>query len=331
MTPTAADVEAARGRIAGLVRPTPLLESPALAGSAGAPVLLKLENLQVTGSFKARGAANKILSLPEEVRRRGVVTCSSGNHGLAVAHVAGVVGIPAIVCVPRWVDPVKLQRIRSRGAELEAGSASYDQAEDRAREIAARRGATYVDPFDDPAVVGGQGTIGLEIAEARPELAGADPAGAEPVTVLVPLSGGGLISGIALALRARWPGVRVMAVYAQRARVMAASIEAGRPLELPEEETLATALAGGIGRPNQWTFPLVQELVDDFIPVSEEEIARAMAFAFEEHRLVVEGGGAVTLAALLAGRVSAPGPTVAVLSGGNVSLSHLAEVLAAAG
>lgn len=320
MDPTPADVEAARRRLSELVLPTPLLPSPALAAHADAPVFLKLENLQATGSFKVRGSANKLLSLSAEVRARGVVACSSGNHGLAVAYVAGRAGIPAAVCLPAWVDPVKLRRVRRHGAEVILAGDSYDAAEDRARALAEERGAVFVDPFDDPWIVAGQGTIGLEIAEALPRLR----------RVLVPLSGGGLASGIALALRFRLPRARVVGVFAERARVMVESLRAGRVLELAEEETLATALAGGIGRNNRFTFRLVGELVDDLVGVSEEEIARAMAFAFEEHRLVVEGGGAVALAALLAGKVSGPGPIAAVVSGGNVGLSRLSEIVEAA-
>lgn len=318
--PEIADVEAARRRIAAFARPTPLMPSPALAERTGAPVFLKLENLQATGSFKVRGISNKLLSLPPEVRARGIVVCSSGNHGLATAYVASLTGTPATVCVPSWVEPLKLERIRRLGAEAVVDGDTYDEAEDRAREIAAARSATFVDPFDDPQVLAGQGTIGLEIAERLPEVA----------TVLVPLSGGGLISGIALALGARRPAVRVIAAYAERARVMVESLAAGRPLELPEEETLATALAGGIGRDNRFTFRLVGELVESFAAVSEEEIARAMAFAFEEHRLVVEGGGAVAVAALLASKVSSPGPLAAVVSGGNIDLGRLAAIVESA-
>lgn len=319
--PDLAAVEAARRRIAGLIRVTPLLASEGLAARCGTEVYLKLESLQATGSFKLRGAANKILGLAPEERRRGVVTCSSGNHGLAVAHVAGRLGVPATISVPTWIDPVKRSAIERTGATALAEADSYDAAEERARELAASRGLVFIEPFDDPAVIAGQGTVGLEVLDALPG----------PGTIVVPLSGGGLVIGVALAVKALSPATRVLAAYAERAPVMAESLAAGRPLALPEEETLASALAGGIGLDNRYTLRLVGRLVDGLVAVAEEEIAAAMAFAFGEHRLVVEGGGAVAIAALLAGRVtSPPGPVVAVVSGGNVDLQRLAAVLSTA-
>ena len=301
------DIETARSRIAGIARPTPLIPSPRLGEIAGAPVHLKLENLQATGSFKVRGAASKILGLSAEERARGVITWSSGNHGLAVAYVARLQGILATLCIPEWIDPVKLASIRREGAEI-VTCGEVDEAAGRSEEIRQARGATLVHAFDDPAVIAGQGTVGLEILEDLPGVG----------TVVVPLSGGGLISGVALALKER--GVRVIAAYAEKAAVMVASIQAGRPVSLPEEETLATALSGGIDLDNRHTFHIVQRMVDGFVPVSEDEIVDAMAFALDEHRLVLEGGGAVAVAALLAGRLRAEGPVAAVISGGNIAL-----------
>ena len=308
------DIEAARSRIAGIARPTPLIPSPRLGEIAGAPVHLKLENLQATGSFKVRGAASKILGLSPEERARGVITWSSGNHGLAVAYVARLQGILATLCIPEWIDPVKLASIRKEGAEI-VTCGEVDEAASRSEEIRQARGATLVHAFDDPAVIAGQGTVGLEILEGLPGVG----------TVVVPLSGGGLISGVALALKER--GVRVIAAYAEKAAVMVASVQAGRPVSLPEEETLATALSGGIDLDNRYTFELVQRLVDDFVPVSEDEIADAMAFALDEHRLVLEGGGAVAVAALLAGRLRAEGPVAAVVSGGNIALPRFLRAM----
>jgi threonine dehydratase len=308
------DIEAARSRIAGVARPTPLLPSPRLSAIAGASVHLKLENLQATGSFKVRGAASKILGLTPEERSRGVITWSSGNHGLAVAYVASLEGIPATLCIPQWIDPAKLASIRKYGAET-VTCGEVDEAASRSEEIRGERGATLVHAFDDLAVIAGQGTVGLEILDELPRVG----------TVVVPLSGGGLISGIALAVKPR--GVRVVAAYAEKAAVMVASLREGRPVSLPEEETLATALSGGIDLDNRYTFHLVQSLVDDFVPVSEEEILDAMAFALDEHRLVLEGGGAVAVAALLSGRVRAEGPVAAVVSGGNIDLTRFLRAI----
>jgi len=254
-----------------------------------------------------------------------VVVCSSGNHGRAVAWVAERMGIPATVCVPDWVDPVKLDGIRRAGAEAVLAGATFDEAERRALQLARASGQAYVSAYDDPWVIAGQGTLALEVLDALPE---------PPAAILAPLSGGGLIAGIAGALRRRLGGAapRAVAVTAERASVMLASLRAGRPVELPEEDTVAGALSGGIGPDNRWSFRLVRDLVAEHVVVSEVDVRAAMAYAFRELRLVVEGGGATALAALLAGRWRAPptsrGPVVAVVSGGNVAISTLRSVLA---
>jgi threonine dehydratase len=284
------DVVAAREAIAGLAIQTPVVSAPALAACLGAPVALKLENLQVTGSFKVRGAANRMLALSDDERRRGVVTCSSGNHGRGVAYVAERLGVPATICVPEWCDPTKLDAIRHHGAETVLHGSTYDEAMARSLEIQQERGLTFVHAFDDPHVVAGQGTIGLELLEQIPKLD----------TVVVPLSGGGLIGGIAVALKTRSPAVRVVGVSASRAAVMYQSLQAGRPIACQEEQdTIANALAGGIGLDNRHTFELVRQHVDEQVLVDENAIRLAMAFAATELRLVVEGGGAVGVAALL--------------------------------
>lgn len=315
--PTLHDIKLAGQRIAGLIRRTPLLHSAGLSERAGAAVHLKLENLQQTGSFKIRGAANKLLSLTAEERSRGVIAVSSGNHGRAVANVAQQLGIWAVICVSERVPAGKMEAIRRLGAELVVHGAGYDEAEACSLHLQAERGLVRVDPFDDPAVIAGQGTIGLELIEDLPQVD----------AVVVPLSGGGLISGIAVALKAASPAIRVIGVSMDRAPVMVHSLRAGRPIELPEEDTLADALAGGIGLDNRYTFRLVRRHVDETLLVSEEEIAGAMAFALEQERLVVEGGGAVALAAVLYGHVKQPGRAVAVvISGGNVDLRLLSSL-----
>ncbi|MCG6957271.1 MAG: pyridoxal-phosphate dependent enzyme [Gemmatimonadetes bacterium] len=319
------DFDAARRSVEVVARPTPLLEAPALSDLVRTPVLLKLECLQVTGSFKVRGAASRLGMLDEPSRRAGVVACSSGNHGRAIAYVAHKLGIPATVYVPDWVDPVKLEGIRAHGAEAVLAGATFDEAEARAVRDAGSSGRTYVSAYDDPGVIAGQGTIALEVLDAL---------GEPPEAVLVPLSGGGLVGGMAAAFESRLaktPSSPCVAVSAERAAVMLASLRAGRPMELPEEETVASALSGGIGLDNQWSLSLVRDLVPAHVVVTEEEILRAMAFAWRELHLVVEGGGAVGLAALLSGRwrpePDAAGAVVVVVSGGNVSRDTLMKVL----
>ncbi len=312
-------VTQARNAVARVARETPLVRSQFLSEHVGAAISLKLENLQITGSFKVRGAANKLLSLGEEERDRGVVTCSSGNHGRALSFVASVLGISATVCVPEWVDPIKLEAIRRHGAEAVLHGSTYDEAEQRSIEVAEERGLTYLSPFDDPFVIAGQGTIGLELLEQAPQLD----------TVVIPLSGGGLAGGVALALKAVKPEMRVIGASAHNARVMFESLKAGKPIAFPEEETIANALSGGIGLNNRYTFQLVRDFVDEHVLVSEEEIRQAMRLTALEEKVVVEGGGAVGIAALLSGKVASLGnDTVVIVSGGNVSGGILGGVLA---
>jgi threonine dehydratase len=308
--PALRDIREARQRIAALVRRTPLIRSAMLSERTGACVHLKLESLQETGSFKIRGAANRMLQLTGDERARGVVTTSTGNHGRAVAYVAGRLGMPAVICVSERVPEAKRNAIRALGADVVVHGASYDEAERRAFELERERGLVRIEPFDDPRVIAGQGTIGLELLEDLPGIGAA----------VVPLSGGGLIAGIALALKAARRSTRVVGVSQERAPVMVASLRAGRPVELPEEDTLADALAGGIGLDNRHTFRMVRELVDETIVVSEAEIAAAIVFALAHEHLVVEGGGAVGIAAVLHGHVHAAGQDVAVIvSGGNIA------------
>jgi threonine dehydratase len=314
---TLQDIYRARRRIASIARRTPLIHSPWLTEHIGSSIYLKPENLQETGSFKIRGAANKLLGLTAEEKARGVVTVSSGNHGRAVSCVAGRLGIDAVVCLSERVPANKVEAIRRFGAETVVHGQSYDEADAHAARLQQERGLTWVHPFDDPAIIVGQGTIGLELLEDLPEID----------TAVVPLSGGGLIAGIALALKSANPAIHVVGASMDRAPVMFHSLRAGKPIEMEEEETIADALAGGIGLDNQHTFRMVQEYVDETVLVSEEEIAEAMACALEAHHLVVEGGGAVGLAALLNRRAKELGHrVVVVLSGGNVDLSLLVEI-----
>lgn len=314
-------LDAALRRVRSLVPVTPLIPAPGLANCLGRPVWLKLENLQVTGSFKVRGAAACVLALSEEQRARGVVTCSSGNHGRAVAWVAGQAGIAATVCLPDWVDPVKLAAVEAAGARAVLAGGSYDEAEREALRMARDEGLTFVPPFDDPDVAAGQGSVATEILDRLQP----------PFELAVPLSGGGLVAGMASVCRRRaGEAVRVTAVSAARADVMLRSLEAGRPVERPEEETLAGALAGGIGLDNRITFHLVRALVDVHVRVDEAAIARSMVWAATRLHAVVEGGGAVALAAALDGDLEGADPLVVVLSGGNVD-PHILSRLVTAG
>jgi threonine dehydratase len=312
------DIPGAEAAVAPFIRRTPVMRVPELEDPGGASIFLKLENLQVTGSFKVRGAANRLLSLTAGERERGVIACSSGNHGRAVAHMAGRLGIPAVLCVPDWVDPVKLQGMKSAGARVVLAGSTYDEAEARSLALGEEEGRVFIQPFDDPWVVAGQGTLGLELLDQVPGLA----------TLLVPLSGGGLAGGVSYALKERNPGIRVVAVSAVNARVMYESLRAGKPVTMKEEETLAEALSGGIGLSNRFTMPLIRELVDEHVLVSEEEIRGAMLYAMESLNMLLEGGGAVALAALLGQRCDLGGEkgteaAAVVLSGGNISLTRL--------
>jgi threonine dehydratase len=308
------DIREAHQRIRPLTIRTPLIESQQLSMSVEAQLFLKLESLQVTGSFKARGAANKLTSLSPQERERGVITVSSGNHGRAVAYVARELGIHALICLSEAVPPSKVEEIQALDAEVLICGRTYDEADEEAQRIQTERGLTMVHPFDDPYIIAGQGTVGLELLEDLPQID----------TAIVPLSGGGLISGIAVALKDADPSIQVIGVTMERGPAMFDSLRAGQIVEVEEEPTLADALAGGIGFDNAYTFRMVQEYVDDAILVSEDEIAGAMVFALEKHRLIVEGGGAVGIASVLYRKIKDLGERVAVVvSGSNVELSTL--------
>lgn len=315
----------ARRRIASITRRTPLEHAPALSSRLGSPVYLKDETRQPTGAFKVRGAANKLLAMPQAQRERGVVAVSTGNHGRAVAHVGRELGVPVTVCVSTKVPENKQAAIRALGARLVVHGDSQDEAEIEGKRLVETEGLEYVPPFDDPEIVAGQATIGLEILEDCPDVH----------TVVIPLSGGGLAGGIALALKHADPDIRVVGVSMAEGAAMHASLQAGEPVAMPEAPTLADSLQGGIGAPNAVTYALVRAYLDDAILVTEAEIAAAMRFAFREHRLVLEGGGAVAIAALLAGRIESPeqegAGTVLIASGGNVATEAFLEIVGGRG
>ncbi|HEX2153659.1 MAG TPA: pyridoxal-phosphate dependent enzyme [Acidimicrobiia bacterium] len=317
-SPPDIDIEAARLRIEGMAVRTPLMPSVPLSERVGTDVFLKLETTQPTGAFKLRGAASKILSLSEERRSLGVVTASTGNHGRGVSYVARRLGIPATVCVSDGVPAGKLAALRGLGAKVEVAGSSQTEAMKRGFEIA-EDGATFIHPFDDPEVIAGQGTIAAEIAEDLPEVS----------TVLVPLSGGGLLSGIAEGLRQFAGDAEAVGVSMTRVPIMVMSLEAGRPVDAPEETTLADSLRGGIELDNRHTFNMVRELVERVALVEEDEIWEAMRFLFEQHRLIAEGAAAVGVATLLHGKLEPlAGPVVAVISGANAEPEHVAALIA---
>ncbi len=311
----------AHNRIAGRVLHTPLRPADGLARRAGVPVLIKCEHQQTTGSFKLRGATNAVLSLSEEARRAGVVAASTGNHGRAVSHAAKAGGTRAVICLSSLVPENKVRAIQALGAEVRIVGTSQDDAQVEVDRLVVEEGMAEIPPFDHEAVIAGQGTLGLEIVADVPELE----------ALLVPLSGGGLISGVALAAKTLKPDIRVIGITMERGAAMVLSLAAGHPVDVAEERTLADSLGGGIGLTNRYTFEMVRALVDDTVLVSEDEIAAGIRFAYEEEGEVIEGGAAVGLAALIAGKVRLAGPTAIVLSGKNIaSALHRGIVCAAA-
>ncbi len=308
MVVTLQDIEAARRRIAGHVLRTPLMPSHALSRCAGAAVYVKLENRQRTRSFKLRGATNALLCLDEKARSRGLVTASTGNHGRAVAQAAKTMGARATVCLSALVPANKVEAIRSLGADIRIVGHSQDDAMREVERLVREEGMRFIPPFDDAGVIAGQGTLGLEVFDDLPEVA----------SVLVPLSGGGLAAGVAAAVKARQPAAKIIGVSMERGAAMAASLAAGRPVDVQEVETLADSLGGGVGLDNRLTFPMCRALLDEVILLSEEEIAAGIRHAAKVEGETVEGAGAVGIAALLSGKARPVGPTVIVVSGGNI-------------
>jgi threonine dehydratase len=314
------EVEVAAERIAGRVRSTPVERSPILAGAGTGNVWLKLENLQLTGSFKLRGATNKILSLSEEARRRGVVAASSGNHGAAVACAAAATGCRSLVFVPETAARSKLAAIRAWGAEVRTHGDDCVLAELEARRYATAERMTYVSPYNDPRVIAGQGTLGAELAD---QLSGLD-------AIFIALGGGGLIAGVGGYLKTVWPEIRVIACSPARSAVMHASLEAGRIVEMESSPTLSDGTAGGV-EPGAITFELCREIVDESVLVDEEEIRTAVRLIVGHHHTLVEGAAGVAVAGYLANRDRFAEMDVAiVLCGANIDARVLGEILGAA-
>ena len=292
------EIEEARRRIDGIARVTPVYGSETLSRLCGREVLLKAENLQRTGAFKVRGAVNKVATLSADERAAGVVAASAGNHGQAVAWAARQAGIPATIFVPQDAPMAKVEAARSYGAEVEMTGERFEDALAAARELVESAGATFVHPYEDEAVIAGQGTIGLELAEQVPELE----------SLLIPVGGGGLAAGIALALRAVKPEVRIYGVQAGKSGY-----------------TIADGIY--VKQPGELTMRILDDVLDGLLDVSDEDIAQAIALLLERTKLVVEGAGAVGVAALLEGKVGGTGRAVALLSGGNIDPTLLISVM----
>ncbi|MEL7543289.1 MAG: hydroxyectoine utilization dehydratase EutB [Pseudomonadota bacterium] len=305
------DIQTAQTRIADVISATPMVPSPSLTRCAGHPVSIKFECKQKTGSFKLRGATNAVRALSDAERAGGVVGVSTGNHGRGLAYAARSAGAHCIVCMSELVPENKVRGIEAEGAEVRTVGRSQDEAEVEAKRLIADEGMTYLPPFDHPDVIAGQGTLGLEILEQAPEAA----------TIVCPLSGGGLISGVALAAKAWRPDIRIVGVSMARGAAMHASQEAGRPIEVEELPTLADSLGGGIGLDNAYTFAIVRDLVDEIVLLSEEEIAVAIRHTYREEREIIEGSGSVAIGAVLAEKISLEGPTVLLVTGRNIDMA----------
>lgn len=307
------DIRAAAERIHGHVLRTPMAQSASLTERFGAPVHLKLESHQRTGAFKLRGATNAMLTLSVDERERGVVAASTGNHGRALAYAARAVGSKATICMSSLVPDNKVAEVRRLGATVKISGRSQDEAQDEVDRLVAEEGMIMVPPFDHADVIAGQGTIGLEMVEDLPEVE----------TVLVQVSGGGLASGIAAAVKALRPTAVVIGITMDRGAAMKLSLDAGHPVSVEEYPSLADSLGGGIGLDNRLTFSMCSTLIDDIVLVTEREIAEGIRHAYAEEREILEGAGAIGISAILAGKVRPKGATVVLLSGRNIDMiSH---------
>jgi threonine dehydratase len=321
MTVTLADIEAAAARLTGAAVETPLIESPALNERLSARVLIKPEILQRVGAFKFRGAYNRLVQLDPDQRRRGVVAFSSGNHAQGVALAARLLAIPAVIVMPADAPAVKVESTLAYGAEVRRYDRLTESREAIAAEMAAERGAVVVPAFDDPNIIAGQGTVGLELARQ------AEAVGAALDLALAPVSGGGLLAGLSIALKARWPEIALWGVEPTGFDDIAQSLAAGRRVAIePPRRSLCDALESPY--PGELTFPILQRHLAGAVSVTDAEVADAMRYAFQVLKLVLEPGGAAGLAALLAGKIAAEGRTVGlVLSGGNVDPDLFARVI----
>ena len=314
-TVTLKDVEAAASRLADVVHKTPLERSNLFSQMTGYDVMLKLENMQRTGSFKVRGASNCIQTLSEEQKACGVIAASAGNHAQGVALGAKRAGIKSTIVMPEGAPLAKVEATKSYGAEVVLKGNVYDESFAEALRIQSETGATFVHAFDNPAVIAGQGTIGLEILEQEPDIK----------AIVVPIGGGGLLAGIATAVKSVAPHVKVYGVQASGAPAMYLSKHAGKWVETPEAHTIADGIA--VKSPGKLTFSLIQKYVDDIFVVKDDDIAATILLMIERAKVISEGAGATALAAMLHGNIPNSGKTAAVISGGNIDVNMVARVI----
>jgi len=294
----------------GKVRVTPLNFSSALSEKTESQIYLKFENQQFTGSFKLRGATNAVMNLTDAQKEAGVVGVSTGNHGRGLARACKVAGIKCIICMSELVPQNKLDGIKAEGAEIHLVGRSQDEAEIEALLLSKEEGMAFISPFDDPHVIAGQGTLGLETFEQTPDME----------TAIIPLSGGGLMSGVATVLKAKNPDIKIVGVTMERGPAMYECVKAGKYVEVEELPTLADSLGGGIGENNQHTFNIVRKLVDEYVLVSEIDIAEAIRHAYWQERQILEGSGSVAIASILSGKYKPEGKTVLFCCGGNIDM-----------
>ena len=310
------DITSAQQVIAGIADQTPLVPSPFMTEHCGGEFLLKLENMQPIGAFKIRGAMTAIAALPQDVP--GVTCFSTGNHGRGVAYAAAKRGMKAVICMSSLVPQAKVDGIRALGAEARIIGQSQDEAAFEVERLCREEGFVDISPFDDRHVIAGQGTIGLELMEKRPDLE----------TILVPLSGGGLAAGIALAAKTIKPSVKVIGISMDRGAAMHASIKAGTPVEVEEFNSLADSLGGGIGLDNQYSFEMCRDLLDEVVLVTEEEIYRAMQQLYYEDRIVAEGSCVVGIAAIMSGKIThVKTPMAAIITGRNLDMNMFTQIV----
>ncbi|MGF1702829.1 hydroxyectoine utilization dehydratase EutB [Photobacterium makurazakiensis] len=316
------DIYQARQAIQGHVARTPLVYSEALSHRFGCDAWLKLETLQPIGAFKLRGATFAMSKLTREQKKAGVVTCSTGNHGRAIAYAGKKLGVHTIICMSQLVPENKVNAIKELGAEVRIIGLSQDEAEVETMRLVEEEGLVYLPPFDHPDILSGQGTIGIEIFEDKPDVD----------MIFAGLSGGGLIGGIGLVAKAINPDVQIIGASMDRGAAMAVSLEAGKPVQVPEYESFADSLGGGIGLNNAYSLPIVQEVMDHVYLVNEQSIARGMVHFFEHEKMLVEGAAAVGIAAIEQHNLDVSGKTIVfIVSGKNVAADTFrkAQVLAA--
>lgn len=313
---TLESIEEARIAIKDVIRKTPIIHCPTLFSSLGNEIYFKLENLQKTGSFKLRGALNKIYNMTEEEKKCGIIASSAGNHAQGVALGAKAANIKAIIVMPSSAPIAKVEATKSYGAEVILHGDVYDDAYNKACEIQKETGATFLHPFNDAHVISGQGTIGLEILEQLPDVD----------MIVIPIGGGGLISGIATAIKAKNPKIKIIGVQTQNLPSMREAVKAGCPIEVEKSTTIADGIA--VRKAGEMTCSIVSNLVDEIITVTEDEIVNAILFLLEKNKVLAEGAGAVSLAAILAGKINVKNKKIcSVISGGNIDITSLNKIV----